>query len=228
MVTDLQARLRTFADQAKNGIDIIGEVLAVWNDYPETHPQWQRIVVRQMAADIGEAADHIDTLSARIQELEGAPRQFAAHGNATSDYVGVPTRWFRAAASILAKMGEPQEHSRAATDVLDERRRQIEAEGWTAEHDDSHSNGELAAAASCYAYPNASVRKLVSSRWDAGRSLDDDDIPVGRTNVPANWPDWDGDWWKPSDRRRNLVKAGALILAEIERLDRSALGRNAG
>jgi hypothetical protein len=118
--------------------------------------------------------------------------------------------------------------TQAATDVLAERRRQIETEGWTAEHDDSHSSGELAAAASCYAYPNASVRKLVPSRWDAGRSLDDDDIPVGRTDVPANWPDWDGDWWKPSDRRRNLVKAGALILAEIERLDRSALGRNAG
>lgn len=33
------------------------------------------------------------------------------------------------------------------------------------------------------------------------------------------------DWWKPKDRRRNLVKAGALIVAEIERLDRLASGR---
>jgi hypothetical protein len=30
------------------------------------------------------------------------------------------------------------------------------------------------------------------------------------------------EWWKPTNRRRDLVKAGALILAEIERLDRAA------
>jgi hypothetical protein len=36
------------------------------------------------------------------------------------------------------------------------------------------------------------------------------------------WP-WDASWWKPASNRRNLVKAGALILAEIERLDRAAM-----
>jgi hypothetical protein len=36
------------------------------------------------------------------------------------------------------------------------------------------------------------------------------------------WP-WSIDWCKPGDRRQNLVKAGALIIAEIERLDRAAL-----
>jgi len=34
------------------------------------------------------------------------------------------------------------------------------------------------------------------------------------------WP-WGKEWWKPSDRRRDLVKAGALIAAEIDRLDRA-------
>lgn len=38
---------------------------------------------------------------------------------------------------------------------------------------------------------------------------------------PWGWP-WDASWWKPNARRRNLVKAGALILAEIERIDRAA------
>jgi hypothetical protein len=38
--------------------------------------------------------------------------------------------------------------------------------------------------------------------------------------APTTWP-WSAQWWKPSDRRRDLVKAGALILAEIERLDRA-------
>ena len=39
--------------------------------------------------------------------------------------------------------------------------------------------------------------------------------------APFGWPHtWDASWWKPKDRRRDLVRAGALIIAEIERLDR--------
>jgi hypothetical protein len=88
-------------------------------------------------------------------------------------------------------------------DVLDERRRQIEAEGWTPEHDDEHTGGEIAAAAVCYAFT------AVKS-------------PHHINNLIWPWPSY---WWKPTDKRRNLVKAGALILAEIERLDRSALSQ---
>lgn len=88
--------------------------------------------------------------------------------------------------------------SDAIADVLAERARQITAEGWTAAHDDGHRDGELAIAASCYANP-------ASPRWKGG--------------VPGNWP-WRNKWWKPKDRRSDLVRAGALIIAEIERLDR--------
>lgn len=90
---------------------------------------------------------------------------------------------------------EPQ--TQAARDVLAERRRQVEAEGWTAKHDNEHDEGEMGAAAACYAL--------------AG---------VGQM-VPLNvaWP-WARGWWKPKGGRRDLVEAGALILAEIERLDR--------
>jgi hypothetical protein len=35
------------------------------------------------------------------------------------------------------------------------------------------------------------------------------------------WP-WDESWWKPGDRIRELAKAGALIAAEIDRLNRIA------
>ena len=42
--------------------------------------------------------------------------------------------------------------STAMTAIIDERIRQIEAEGWTPDHDDEHDKGELAAAAACYAY----------------------------------------------------------------------------
>lgn len=90
--------------------------------------------------------------------------------------------------------------SMAGDDVLAERRRQIEAEGWTPEHDDAHDKGELAAAASCYAF------SAVKSPYHLNNQI---------------WP-WSSEWWKPADSRRNLVKAGALIIAEIERLDRLA------
>lgn len=87
----------------------------------------------------------------------------------------------------------------AAADVLAERQRQMTAEGWTPEGDDRYTYAELSIAAQCYAAHSG-------------------DMGAG---VPVQWP-WDDEWWKPSDRRRNLIKAGALILAEIERLDRAA------
>lgn len=89
--------------------------------------------------------------------------------------------------------------SRAARDVLDERARQVSEEGFTAEHDDQHLRGELARAAACYAL----------------HAFEDTYV----CPPPANWP-WHQDWWKQTSRRRDLVKAAALIIAEIERGDR--------
>jgi hypothetical protein len=37
--------------------------------------------------------------------------------------------------------------------IIDERVRQVNAEGFTAVHDDAHTDGELAAVASCCAEP---------------------------------------------------------------------------
>lgn len=95
--------------------------------------------------------------------------------------------------------------TQAATDVLAERERQKTVEGWTAEHDDAHSNGEIAGAAATYAVLRSQVGGI--------------DQP-GSGFLASLWP-WDGSWFKPSSPRRDLVKAGALILAEIERLDRA-------
>lgn len=94
--------------------------------------------------------------------------------------------------------------SQAALDVTAERRRQVE-EGWTPDHDDEHDFGELARAAACYADPRPAMPN------------------DPRVKVPTHWP-WDAKWWKPKDRRSDLVRAGALILAEIERLDRGSAG----
>lgn len=99
---------------------------------------------------------------------------------------------------------EPWTPPPAWGDVMAERRRQIEAEGWSVEHDDLYVDSELTAAAACYA--------LAESGWE--RKV--------LTPLSMLWP-WSPMWWKPSSRRRNLVKAAALILAEIERLDRKPL-----
>lgn len=88
----------------------------------------------------------------------------------------------------------------AIRDVIAERRRQIVDECRTASQDDTLDECELAAAAACYA---------IGSK----------DISM-RPHCRALWP-WPAKWWKPSTARANLVKAGALILAEIERLDRA-------
>jgi len=90
--------------------------------------------------------------------------------------------------------------SRAAADIITERQRQITAEGHKPDRDDCYSFGELALAAAGYAASAGGARSI-------GRQLFR----------------WDNVHWKPSTPRRDLVKAGALILAEIERIDRSAI-----
>lgn len=82
-----------------------------------------------------------------------------------------------------------------------ERRRQIDVEGWTPGHDDEHEDGEMAQAASLY-YRN--TQHPLTMREDG---------------APLGWP-WDARWWKPKDAHRDLVRAGALYLAEQERLRR--------
>lgn len=111
-------------------------------------------------------------------------------------------------AAILAYLANAP-ISEAQRDVIAERRRQVEVEGWHHDHDDAtHDAGGLAIAAACYAIGSAEITGHNKARV-------------------LIWP-WDWKWWKPKDRRRNLVKAGALILAEIERLDRLTAARKAG
>lgn len=97
------------------------------------------------------------------------------------------------------------ELTKAAADVLAERRRQVESEGWTPGHDDAHGGGDLAMAAACYAMCSPTHAPFTAAEVDKAR------IRI--------WP-WSSQWWKPTTPRRDLVKAAALLLAEIERLDR--------
>lgn len=97
---------------------------------------------------------------------------------------------------------------KALCDCIAERQRQVEKEGFTAEHDRQWSQGEIAMAAAAYAL----------------NTVDDTDGPHPRALSDDAWP-WADQWWKPDNPRRDLVKAVALLLAEIERRDRAQQGR---
>lgn len=123
------------------------------------------------------------------------------------------------------KCSGPVERILAGVDLIaQERQRQIEVEGWTAEHDDEHAEGELALAAALYASPEPLYRV---SHTVLGTTFEDP------------WPWWnyrnydrynDGGVEIKTTRRwdkrrkhsplRRLVIAGALIAAEIDRLQR--------
>ncbi len=104
--------------------------------------------------------------------------------------------------------------SQGLVDVVKERVRQIKEEGWTPEHDDTHTDGAMAAAAATYAYYSSlGEKRQQATQYVSGM------ISILHQIWPASWA-WK--WWKPKpDLRRNLVVAGALILAEIERIDRA-------
>ncbi len=118
----------------------------------------------------------------------------------------------RAALEIVRLLDGTERSTAGVERIGAERLRQLGAEGWTPEHDERHANGELAAAAACYAIPPGHLLEggpaggEASARW-----------------VPELWP-FAAEAWKPTpgNRIRELVKAGALIAAEIDRLLRAA------
>ncbi len=101
--------------------------------------------------------------------------------------------------------------------ILAERQRQITVEGWTPEHDNEHSKGELAMAAVCY----ATTEPLYDLRQSSGRLAFHDPWPLSWSRAWDKRPrDEHGQFVAPTkeQRIRMLEKAGALIAAEIDRL----------
>lgn len=130
-------------------------------------------------------------------------------------------QWDAAAAAIRSlPPSAPQDEmvrvpSKAARDVIAERVRQIEKEGYAAAHDDSHVDREIARAALAY------VAHYIERAWIAeelakGNAFDSRYEEDGTDN----WP-WD-EGWNPKTPRLDLVRGGALLIAEIERIDRAA------
>ncbi|WP_422036558.1 hypothetical protein [Reyranella sp.] len=93
----------------------------------------------------------------------------------------------------------------AIDDIAAERDRQVKVEGFGAGRDDGFVHGQLARGAAAFAE-------------FAGES---DERRATAAGAPSIWPWWSLGHWKPKDRRADLVRAGALIVAEIERLDRA-------
>ncbi|HIE1384697.1 TPA: hypothetical protein ACXJSM_006588, partial [Pseudomonas aeruginosa] len=133
-------------------------------------------LVSGRTAERDAALANVDALAVQVLKL-GGTISFAHHRTAQAGQV--PQAWI---------------------DVQAERRRQVEAEGWTPEHDDLYCAAELPRAAAAYILNGAN------------------------DEAPAIWP-FSAKWWKPRDARSNYVRASALILAEIERLDRAAHGK---
>lgn len=104
--------------------------------------------------------------------------------------------------------------------IAAERQRQIEIEGWTPEHDDEHDGNQLAMAAACYASPvplNAKIEAPCGCREASCQHS-----PFGKHIWVPAWP-FEAKWDKRGkhDRLRQLTISGALIAAEIDRLQRN-------
>ena len=89
--------------------------------------------------------------------------------------------------------------------IIKERERQWYEEKFNDDHDEIWTDNELVRAAYCYM-----LAAVAPSVLEEGETLP--------TYAPELWP-FDERWWKPTyeDPQRMLVKAGALIAAEIDR-----------
>lgn len=101
---------------------------------------------------------------------------------------------------------------RGINDVSEERLRQITEEGYGAISDDTLGNGVLGAAGACYA---------IHAAW----TLEEGSPGKSLSGVPIWWP-FGPETWKPEDPRRNLVKAAALLIAQIDKYDRKEVKEN--
>ncbi len=90
--------------------------------------------------------------------------------------------------------------------IATERQRQVNDNGMTPEHDLRYRRGELAWAALAY------VQLAAMDLEGGGREH------IATAGPPNCWP-WDRLWWKPVDTRRDLVRAGALIAAQLDALE---------
>lgn len=165
-----------------------------WSDKDWMDP-WQRNAVKE-ATETGQLSvwrSVIAVADKRIRDLEAQVK--TARQEALED-------------GKERKMGSKK---KTGIDLIrEERKRQVEKLGWTAEHDDEHICGQMCDAAVCYALPGFLYFKRETEN--------------GGAEFSHVWPKF---WGHPpkftsdiDEKLRNLSKAGALIAAEIDRLMR--------
>lgn len=176
-------------------------------------PQWERVIsdhkdeISRLRAQLDKAVVLPPDAESQIEawlvgrfpsSLDGSKSRTAARG-----VMRLVRSW--AALDELSSQGRDYLKPTAIELITAERARQVDVEGWTPEHDAEHDSDDLARAAACYALPR---------RWR-------DPLFVEPQCPPKQWP-WEGRYWKPTpaDRVRELVKSGALIAAEIDRIRR--------
>ena len=95
--------------------------------------------------------------------------------------------------------------------IADERQRQIEVEGYSAQHDSQHNASDFVYAAIAY----TEAAKVGVNCIEIGNT-NETEIMLRKAEMGKIYPfGWD---FKPSTYVRDLVKAGALIAAAIDRL----------
>lgn len=158
-----------------------------------------------------------------LLDAEGYARDYASSGRGNHVNARMTVDRLREMLSRITRSAvqvPPEERymgSKALADIAMERGRQINGEGFVPEHDDRYTDDSLATAAACYIL-HPLMQMATSTRNESDGK---------QYQLPRLWP-WHASWWKPGTpaanplvaRRRQLVKAGALITAEIERIDR--------
>jgi hypothetical protein len=124
------------------------------------------------------------------------------------EIIGIGPACYTIADVVLTTAPTAVDRTAVIEEVIAERGRQI-AKGYDADHDDAHYDGSIATAAAVYAlHPFA--WHLVITEGSKRRLL----------SLADFWP-WEWSQFEPADERRNLVRSAAMIIAEIERLDRT-------
>jgi hypothetical protein len=157
-------------------------------------------------SELIDAQEALAILGMKAEALQAWPAGKSAPS--TNSLAGFPVMFRRDEIMGLAmalrdggiKTGLPR--ATGAQLIAEERLGQQEREGFGRPHDAAHDNFELSEAAIRYASmgPNGPFSHPTPGQ------------------PPQGWP-FEASWWKPSrDPVRNLAKAGALIAAEIDRL----------
>lgn len=135
-----------------------------------------------------------DTVIRLLNELDGHLGLAVHRGEGSTDL------WKREAVDLITRIRDTLSAMNGADLIAVERARQVTDEGYTPDHDDTHVRGELGRAAVAYIF-----------------AADTD----GTDDVVARWfwP-FDLDSFKSTDPIHNLVRAGAFVAAELDRLHR--------